>query len=38
VIEANGGVLVEEFVRPAALGGARGLRYRVTLRNARAAP
>jgi predicted acetyltransferase len=31
VIEANGGVLVEEFVKPAALGGKRGLRYRVTL-------
>ena len=34
VIEANGGVLVEEFVRPAALGGARGLRYRVNIRDA----
>ena len=32
VIEANGGVVVEEFVKPAALGGTRGLRYRVTLR------
>ena len=31
VIEANGGVLVEEFVHPAALGGKRGLRYRVEL-------
>ena len=30
VIEANGGVLVEEFVKPAALGGKRGLRYRIT--------
>jgi predicted acetyltransferase len=30
VIEANGGVLVEEFVKPVALGGKRGLRYRVT--------
>jgi predicted acetyltransferase len=30
VIEANGGVLVEEFVKPAALGGKRGLRYRVS--------
>jgi len=29
VIEANGGVLVEEFVKPAALGGTRELRYRV---------
>jgi predicted acetyltransferase len=32
VIEANRGVLVEEFVKPAALGGTRGLRYRVDLR------
>jgi len=31
VIEANGGVLVEEFVTPAALGGRRELRYRVTV-------
>lgn len=31
VIEANGGLLVEEFVNPAALGGKRGLRYRVNL-------
>jgi predicted acetyltransferase len=31
VIEANGGMLVEEFVKPAALGGTRGLRYRVVL-------
>jgi predicted acetyltransferase len=31
VIEANGGVLVEEFVKPAALGGKRGLRFRITL-------
>jgi predicted acetyltransferase len=31
VIEANGGVLVEEFVRPAALGGTVGVRYRVYL-------
>ncbi len=29
VIEANGGVLLEEFLRPASLGGTRGLRYRV---------
>jgi predicted acetyltransferase len=29
VIEANGGVLVEEFIKPAALGGRAGLRYRV---------
>jgi predicted acetyltransferase len=33
VIEANGGVLVEEFVRPAALGGTLGLRYRVHIRD-----
>ena len=31
VIEANGGVLVGEFVTPAALGGTRQLRYRVML-------
>ncbi len=31
VIEANGGVLVEEFVKPPALGGTRGLRYRLSL-------
>jgi predicted acetyltransferase len=31
VIEANGGVLFEEFVKPAAFGSRRGLRYRVTL-------
>lgn len=31
VIEANGGVLVEEFVKPPALGGKRGLRYRVNI-------
>jgi predicted acetyltransferase len=31
VIEANGGVLVEEFVTPLALGGRRELRYRVHL-------
>jgi predicted acetyltransferase len=29
VIEANGGVLIEEFVTPAALGGKAELRYRV---------
>ena len=29
VIEANGGVLVEHFVAPAALGGKPGVRYRV---------
>ena len=31
VVEANGGVLVEEFVTPTALGGKRELRYRVHL-------
>ena len=35
VIEANGGVLVEEFVKPTALGGKPGLRYRVGLRRER---
>jgi predicted acetyltransferase len=32
VIEANGGVLFEEFVKPAAFGSSRGLRYRVHLK------
>jgi predicted acetyltransferase len=31
VIERNGGVLFEEFVAPAALGGTRKLRYRVPM-------
>lgn len=31
VIEANDGVLVEQFVRPASLGGTPGLRYRIAL-------
>ncbi len=31
LIEANGGVLVEEFVTPSSLGGVRKLRYRVQL-------
>jgi len=31
VIEANGGVLVEEFVTPSSLGGERKLRYRVRI-------
>jgi predicted acetyltransferase len=31
VILANGGVLFEEFIKPEALGGTRGLRYRVNL-------
>jgi predicted acetyltransferase len=35
VIEANGGVLVEEFIKPAALGGKPGLRYRVDLQDGR---
>jgi len=29
VIEANGGVFVEEYVRPAQYGGTPGLKYRV---------
>jgi predicted acetyltransferase len=35
VIERNGGVLVEEFVAPAALGGGRKLRFRVYLHDLR---
>jgi predicted acetyltransferase len=35
VIEANGGVLFEEFIKPKALGGTRGLRYRVILNDVR---
>ena len=35
VIEANGGVLIEEFVTPPALGSRRELRYRVELSAAR---
>ena len=31
VIEANGGVFVEEFTTPASLGGHREYRYRVRL-------
>ena len=31
VVEANGGVLLEEFVTPSSLGGERRLRYRVQL-------
>ena len=31
VIEANGGVLIERFVKPAQFGSTPGLRYRVTL-------
>lgn len=31
VIEANGGVLIERFIKPAQFGGAAGLRYRVEL-------
>jgi predicted acetyltransferase len=33
VIERNGGVLVEEFLKPPALGGKRGLRYRVNIQD-----
>ena len=33
VIERNGGVLVEEFLKPPALGGKPGLRYRVNLQD-----
>jgi predicted acetyltransferase len=32
VVEANGGVLVEDFVKPVSLGGKRGLRYHIDLR------
>ena len=35
VIEANGGELLEEFDKPAAVGGGRGLRYRVVLHTIR---
>jgi predicted acetyltransferase len=31
VIEANGGVLVERFIKPPQYGGTDGLRYRITL-------
>ena len=31
VIEANGGVLVEQFVKPQQFGSKRGLRFRITL-------
>ena len=31
VVQANGGVLVEEFLKPMELGGTAGLRYRVDL-------
>jgi predicted acetyltransferase len=31
VITANGGVLVEHFIKPAAFGGTPGLRFRITL-------
>ena len=31
VIEANGGLFVEEFTRPASLGGGPEVRYRVNL-------
>ena len=32
VVEANGGVLVEEFIKPAQYGGARALKYRIDLK------
>ena len=32
VVERNGGVLVEQFTRPAAYGNTPALRYRITLR------
>jgi predicted acetyltransferase len=32
VVERNGGVLVEQFIRPAAYGSVPALRYRITLR------
>ena len=31
VIEANGGILVEQFAKPAAYGGAASLRFRIAL-------
>ena len=31
VIEGNGGVLMEEFTKPASLGGTRALRYHITI-------
>jgi len=38
VIEANGGVLVEEFVTTAAYGGKRELRYRIDTQSASRPP
>ncbi len=35
VIEANGGTLVERFIKPASHGGGQGLRYRIDLDAAR---
>ena len=32
VVLSNGGVLLEEFIKPMELGGTRGLRYRIDLR------
>ena len=32
VVEANGGVVVEQFVRPPAFGGTPAVRYRIDLR------
>jgi predicted acetyltransferase len=31
VVTANGGTLIEEFEKPASLGGGKGLRYRIML-------
>jgi len=31
VIESNGGVLVERFIKPSQHGGGEGLRYRIAL-------
>jgi predicted acetyltransferase len=36
VVERNGGVLVEQFIRPAAYGSTPALRYRITLREIKA--
>ncbi|MEE3719776.1 hypothetical protein V2H45_23825 [Tumidithrix elongata RA019] len=33
VIEANGGILVEEFIKAAAYGGSTSLRYRIFTNN-----
>jgi len=31
VVEANGGILVSEFLRPASFGGTPAVRYRIEL-------